>query len=63
MIFDIEHPTITAAVAVLRRCIPQSDETDVISRCTAQRQERVRLWNAGVESTVRLSINDNKCPY
>ncbi|KAI0094570.1 armadillo-type protein [Irpex rosettiformis] len=62
IIFDMENTTILASAAALRERISKTDETDVVSRCAAQRKERVRLWNAGVESTTNSILSIAQSP-
>ncbi|KAI0702460.1 hypothetical protein BC835DRAFT_1411015 [Cytidiella melzeri] len=62
MIFNFENSQIAAAAAALRRCVPKTDEMDLVSRCAAQRKERVRLWNAGIESATNTILTIAQSP-
>ena len=54
VVYDIDNPGVSRAIAGVRACIPQVPSDDIVKKCTAQRQLRVRLWNDAVQETVGL---------
>ncbi|KAI0343952.1 hypothetical protein BDW22DRAFT_1355187 [Trametopsis cervina] len=62
IVFDLHYPEITSAATALRSCITQRNESDIVTRCAAQRQERVRLWNEGVASTTDTILKIAQSP-
>ena len=52
VVYDIENPRLSQAVAEIRRLIPLPSEGAVVQRCREQRIKRVGLWDEATEETV-----------